>query len=65
MAHSSTHALRHAWDFGGLLMTVLLKMVAFGLSLGVTKMAFNEGLEERILPESEQNSCPKKKKTGT
>ena len=45
-------------------MTVLFKTAAFGLYLGVTKMAFNDGLEEKMLPKSELNSSLKKKKTG-
>ncbi len=64
MAHSFTHAPRHAWVFGGLLTTALLRTAAFGLYLAVTKTAFNEGLEDEMPQKLALNSSLKRKKNG-
>ena len=64
MAHSFTHAPKHAWVFGGLLTTALLRTAAFGLYLAVTKTAFNEGLEDGMPQKLALNSSPKRKKNG-
>ena len=64
MAHSFTHAPKHAWVFGGLLTTALLRTAAFGLYLAVTKTVFNEGLEDEMPLKLALNSSPKRKKNG-